>query len=210
MRFEHTLRALIQLALRTTLGYEIWTHTLSSHPASSLEQHRAMRFEYTVWARNIKVMFINCSLRWYLTLSLPKHFVPLVKIAPKIGLSEKFADQPRSFRKLCSLSQCVTNGNWGQRSHAVLQTCRNHFAKDIVWRHNSSEWVKVIVNAFLLFDVAPARHPQTQHATRQNGAQSIATYVVKPISTKRLVTAPNNPHMTSLLTEHAWFMATYL
>ena len=51
------------------------------------------------------------------------------------------AAQKCSFRKRYSRLECMKNGNWSKRSYDVLQTCKNHFEKDTIWRHNGCEWV---------------------------------------------------------------------
>ena len=76
-----------------------------------------------------------------LTLSLPKHLYCWWKLLPRIVSQKRFVGQQCSFWKRCSILECMTSGNWSQRSYGVLQICRNHFAKDIIWCHNGSEWV---------------------------------------------------------------------
>ena len=78
------------------------------------------------------------------TLSLPKHLYRWWKLLSRIVSHRSFAGQKCSFRKRFSSLECVKSGNWSKRSYDVLQTCRNHFAKDIIWRHNGSEWVKPV------------------------------------------------------------------
>ena len=75
------------------------------------------------------------------TLSLPKHLYRWWKLLPRTVSQRRFASQQCSFRNLCCVLACVTSGNWSQRSYNVLQTCRNNFAKDIIWCHSGSEWV---------------------------------------------------------------------
>ena len=88
-----------------------------------------------------------------------KSFVPLVKIASKNNLSDKFCWPECSFRKRYSSLECSKSGNWSKRSYDVLQTCRIHFVKDIIWRHNGSEWVKAVHSLHCAcFNVFKAMH----------------------------------------------------
>ena len=91
-------------------------------------------FNFLAWDRK--------QTKYPLTLSLPKHLYRWWKLLPRKVSQRRFAGHQCSFRNLCSILGCMTSGNWSQRSYDVLQTCRNHFAKDIAWRHNGSEWVK--------------------------------------------------------------------
>ena len=76
-----------------------------------------------------------------LTLSLPKHLYRWWKLPPRIVSQRSFAGQKCSFQKCYSSLECIKSENWSKKSYGVLQTCRNHFAKGIIWRHNGSEWV---------------------------------------------------------------------
>ena len=84
------------------------------------------------------------------TLSLLKHFKCWWNFCSRIVSQRCLAGQQCSFQKLCFNLECMKSGNWSKRSYDVLQTHRNHFAKNIIWCHNSSEWVKDFTIVFIM------------------------------------------------------------
>ena len=76
-----------------------------------------------------------------LTLSLPTRLYCWWKFCSGTASQRHFAGLQCAFRKLCSSLECMKSGNWSKRLYDVLRTRRNHFAKNIVWCHSSSEWV---------------------------------------------------------------------
>ena len=74
----------------------------------------------------------------------------------------------------------MKSGNWSKRSYDVLQTCRNHFAKDITWHHHGSEWVNRTTTGSLQMEILAVLllHEYLQNHGRKLASQNLGSISV--------------------------------